>query len=449
MPTIQTNHGSFPGAHVGEHFDPLIPVVDKTICGGAPKPRWYVGEISIPEDTAGGTYRGVLVWERPLPISIEVLPMTIPDAASFPGYTEMTTYWNLLGTYGEWRGNEGDLSEPYVRTLMEHRLYPLTTIVAAPSIVQRGDLAILDFDSSPSVSSSINRLNIAPRPPGIYMGVPGITRESIGTKPAEERLTALEHTLRSLSPSRKAMIYLWDEPTKEQMPAVKRYAEMVKKFAPSVRVMVTTPYTKDLHDVVDIFAPVMDYVDAKGFPTFKEYRAIQNQGKELWWYVSCMSHGCDADMDSGVPDFVLDRPAVYITSIPWLSLRFGVDAFLYYHVNQAFQYYPKRDPWRDLWDFSGNGDGTILYPGRAGERGFATDQPITSLRLKTWREASYDAEYINWMNRLEAPPEWWPREYHALVPSIRTWNRDYQAYRRLRDRIARYLKLRAEQGGRS
>ena len=183
----------------------------------------------------------------------------------------------------------------------------------------------------------------------------------------------------------------------------------------------------------------MDQFDTSGYPPPAVYRDLQRQGHETWWYVSCMSHGCEALRDSKVPDMVIDRPSSYVRSIGWLSMRYSINAFLYYSVNNGFQYAPKRDPWNSLWDFSGNGDGTLFYPGRPGERGLSSHQPIASLRLKLWRESSFDAEYISWMNELPTKPSWWEKEVNAIAQSTTSWERDYSKYQILRDKAGEYL----------
>ncbi|MCB0334068.1 MAG: DUF4091 domain-containing protein [Bdellovibrionales bacterium] len=198
-------------------------------------------------------------------------------------------------------------------------------------------------------------------------------------------------------------------------------------------------YSPEFHDVVDIFAPVADFIGTNGFPAMDTYRKLQKEGKEVWWYVSCMSHGCDALADSGISDLVIDRPSSYIRSIGWLGAKEGIDAFLYYFVNYAYQFYPERDPWKDQWDFSGNGDGTLVYPGRPGMFGLSQHTPLPSLRLKLLRETSQDAQYVSWMKGLPSPPSWWEKEFEELLPTLRTWKRDYGAYTLLRQKMGEFL----------
>jgi hypothetical protein len=198
------------------------------------------------------------------------------------------------------------------------------------------------------------------------------------------------------------------------------------------------PRIPSLEKAIDIFVPIMN--DWGGDSSrMQRYRLLQREGKQLWTYLSCMSHGCERPVESGYPDWVLDRPSVWIRSMTWVLSQMKIDGFLYYDVDYAYQFYPKKDPWTDLWYFDGNGDGTLFYPGRPGEHGLKDHQPIDSIRLKAWREASYDAEYIRWMNRLESPPAWWRQGYSALVQSPTEWSKQYEDYQALRDRAGEYL----------
>jgi hypothetical protein len=59
--------------------------------------------------------------------------------------------------------------------------------------------------------------------------------------------------------------------------------------------------------------------------------------------------------------------------------------------------------------------------------------------MKLWRESSFDAEYIKWMNDLPSPPPWWRTELEALVQSTTKWSHDYARYQLLREKAGNYL----------
>jgi hypothetical protein len=54
----------------------------------------------------------------------------------------------------------------------------------------------------------------------------------------------------------------------------------------------------------------------------------------------------------------------------------------------------QHDPWNNQWDFSGNGDGTLFYPGTPAKIGGTTHIPLASIRLKMVREGMEDYEYL-------------------------------------------------------
>ena len=121
----------------------------------------------------------------------------------------------------------------------------------------------------------------------------------------------------------------------------------------------------------------------------------------MWTYQSCMSHGCGgtvnmgspSDQDryfTGWPSYMIDASAVRNRAMEWLSFRYRVTGELYYETALAFG----GDPWNDQWDFSGNGDGTLFYPGTPARSAGRTDVPIASIRLKMLREGMEDYEYL-------------------------------------------------------
>lgn len=439
LPAIEIKNPSYPGAKTGAYVDPALPVTNDKLCPEKTHKGWIWAELHIPADAIPGTYTGGFTFaERYLPVSVQVWPMKMPEKFSFPGYSELTTWFNLLGHFGKWQDGEGELARKYIDEMVQHRLLPLKSAVKTPSVV-KSETLVLDLKDNPTPTMSFNAVALHSRPSWAYFDFPTTAYSDWPEKKVVEYFEAMEETLPIPGRQGRAMIYLWDEPKEDEMPRLARLAKLVKEHSPSVRTMVTTASEPSLDPIVDIYVPIMDYYDLKGHPTPAHYQKLRRQGKEIWWYVSCMSHGCDALVDSGAPDFVIERSSSYIRSIPWIASLYDIDAFLYYSVNNGYQFYPSRDPWENLWDFSGNGDGTLFYPGRAGERNLTEEIPIASIRLKLWREASFDAEYIRWMDELESPPDWWKYERKTLTTSPRKWERDYRKYHQLRKRAGLYL----------
>ena len=59
---------------------------------------------------------------------------------------------------------------------------------------------------------------------------------------------------------------------------------------------------------------------------------------------------------------MIDSDPVRNRALEWLAFEYGVTGELYYETGYAFgQGNP--GPWVTQWAFTGNGDGTLFYPG--------------------------------------------------------------------------------------
>jgi hypothetical protein len=104
----------------------------------------------------------------------------------------------------------------------------------------------------------------------------------------------------------------------------------------------------------------------------------------------------------------------------WLAFRYRLAGELYYETAMAYGH----DPWANQWDFSGNGDGTLFYPGTPAKIGGATHVPVASIRLKMIREGMEDFEYLTLLSRAGGEAEarqiadaLFPTAYATEVPA--------------------------------
>jgi O-antigen ligase len=430
MPKVVTREGSFPGAHVGEHYDPLVPAVNGRVCGSG----WSWGEAEIGDDAPPGEGSGFIRVENgpELPWKLEVWPMRMPKFPTVPAYMELTSWYLLLGHYGKWHEGEGELAARYLEEMRRHRIYPLKTAVKRPPYkVSKGQVE-LELDDG--TKESFQALAVAE---SALVDFP--TFDPKWNEAETEKYWRAVHASVSKSGFRnRSMVYFWDEPKPKDFPKLLTELKLAKKNAPGLKLMVTTDFDPRLAPYVDIFTPVMNHYDAPGHPPAAAYKAWRKGERQLWWYISCMSHGCTGQEESGLPDLMLDRPAAWVRSLGWLTFVEGIDAFMYYSVNNFFQHYPKKDPWKTLWDFHGNGEGTLFYPGRPGVHPSITEhQPVPSIRLKLWRESSFDAEYAAMMSAKKT--DWWPAELKRIAGSTKSWSKKYSDYQALRDRAGAFL----------
>jgi Domain of unknown function (DUF4091) len=452
MPYVKTREPSFPGAYVGSHHDPLPPLQGNRICPIPSAPGadiWAWGEISLPASLPPGDYQARIIAtageeRRELPVQLHVWKMKMPEKPVLPFYAEYSSWYGVLGHFGHTHPKETELGRLYARSLRAHRIQPMKFWAQVPSLRPEKGAPGLDLDKAAPGSLSFRELVLGEKPSWALFDFP----RPLGDLAKQEELywQAAEKEIRREGLAGKAFVYLWDEPKAADYPQLIALAEKVKKAAPSLKILVTTsqyerqPRNAALERNVDIFVPVWnDWAESFHPASMQRYQELRKSGKEVWTYLSCMSHGCSRGEESGLPDWVIDRPATWVRAMGWLWSRMELDGFLYYDVDYAYQFHPAKDPWNDLWYFHGNGDGTLFYPGRPGEHGLESHEPVASIRLKIWREASFDAEYIRWMNGLKNPPSWWKTELESLAPSPRSWSHKYSDYQNLRDKAGAYL----------
>src|SRR3569832_2636426 len=95
-----------------------------------------------------------------------------------------------------------------------------------------------------------------------------------------------------------------------------------------------------------------------------------------------------------------DLPAIYSLVLEWMTYKYqighsapGPATELFFETVYAYQF-STNDPWKNLYYYTGNGDGTYFYPGRPDKIGGTHHIPIPSIRLKMLREGIEDYEYL-------------------------------------------------------
>ena len=188
--------------------------------------------------------------------------------------------------------------------------------------------------------------------------------------------------------------------------------------SPPVRSLVTTTLpearaqagtagdTLTADHVIDVMVPAINFMDATkrhanfgtstdpySYDTFLGDPSLA-PGNELWLYQSCMSHDCGGSSASGTgwPSYMIDASALRNRAMQWLMFAYETTGELYWETGYAL--YAKRDAWTNQWAYTGNGDGTLFYPGTPAKVGGSTNIPIASIRLKMIREGMEDFEYL-------------------------------------------------------
>jgi hypothetical protein len=387
--------------------DALVPAADEvagearnafplSVPSGESRAIW--AEVHVPADAVAGEYRGSVhvTWdggEATVPVTLTVWPFTLPSTASLKS-AFVFSYGAIPAEHRLTGDAQSALRERYGRLALDHRITLSRVDDGNP------DLAHLSGFFAPQLDGTAE------------------------TALAGARMTAFEFVGRadyagwaSWFAARgwgdRLFQYTCDEPPLTcawaDIPARARAA---RAASPPLRTLVTTSIQEaDAHgvtDSIDIMVPVVNYMDDRpGSPYAGSQRArydaflAGSPGRELWLYQSCMSHGCGgtvnmgspSDSDryfTGWPSYMIDASAVRNRAMEWLSFKYGATGELYYETAMAYGH----DPWTNQWDFSGNGDGTLFYPGTPARIGGSSHVPVASIRLKMIREGMEDYEYL-------------------------------------------------------
>lgn len=392
---------------VGPWPDPLIPAVDAysgearnafpfDVPVGELRAIWV--EVFVPPDTPHGDYTGTVtvqgggLAETAVEVRLRVRGFDLPSTATLK--SAFGVRWNVcashLGSY-EACGDSG--TEEYLvlygRSALDHRVSLEAVIYYGPD------------------GSDWSRFDAAYGP--LFNGT------------ADTRLAGARQTTVRLMTSDESQYAAWHDHfdamgwlgmlfdyTCDEPPLGCDFSDIAPRAAPvqaaGIRTLVTTDIDEvteqGLADDIDIMVPIVNYIhDRDGENRRPDYDAFLAMGpeKELWMYQSCMSHGCGdgcvettSDYFTGWPSYMIDTSAVQNRAMEWISFIYDMAGELYFETT-----YDHPTAWDDQCDFSGNGDGTLFYPGTPDRIGGTSHIPIESIRLKLIREGMEDFEYLN------------------------------------------------------
>jgi len=369
-------------------------------------------DVHVPPGTKAGTYKGSLEVkgngiQQSLPIELEVFGFELPSTPSYATAFGLTWNGTCQAHFGEAWCNGDDETFDRLRQLygiagLDNRI-SFSAVVGAPVPGSGGNLDFSRYDRTygPLLDGSAKT-----RLAGAALRAVEVWQRD----PDTSDYGAWARHFKDKGWFNKLFDYTCDEP-----PLTCSWSDIGPRQArvhggdPKLKSLVTTTvaHLKDhgLYESTDIIVPVVNFVEGKngeyaGDQT-ADYRQAAKDGKTVWVYSSCMSHGCgntvtgeyggDADL-AGWPSLVIDHSALRNRAMPWVAYRYGFTGELYW--DSAYSFTTKSDPWNDLYDFTGNGDGTLFYPGRPDKIGGSTHIPVESIRMKEVRDGVEDYEYL-------------------------------------------------------
>jgi glycosyl hydrolase family 123 len=398
----------------GRWPDALVPDVDDVVgeqrsafpfdvSGGESRAIWV--EVHVPAGAKPGTYQGEVTvssaeGEAKVPFSLVVWDFELPSTSS------LRTAFNL--SYGVIPAAHGGVSGDDLATLrarygqmgLDHRV----TLTGVTDDGASFDTGHLERFYGPLFDGTA---------PTQLQGAKATALKYMGSETSVDDHKQWASFARSKGWFDRLFDYVCDEPPLTcAWSDIGPRAQAAHDADPDFRTLVTTQiWDAQDHGVdqdIDLLVPVINWMDDKpGSAVAGDQRARYDgwlqggKNRELWLYQSCMSHGCGgtvnmgspSDTDryyTGWPSYMIDASASRNRAMEWLTFLEDGTGELYWETANAFTH----DAWSNQWDFSGNGDGTLFYPGTPARIGGKTDIPVASIRLKMIREGMEDYEYL-------------------------------------------------------
>jgi len=409
------------GGQAGLWPDPLLPV--NRASGGtnpavlparstAERPLVLYLEACVPLGMEPGVYRGqleVTFRDGPratLPLELDVAPVDIPPTSSLKNTWGLGVYVLAHG-FGVPRDSpEGvALLRAAGRALLEHRLsgYQMG-IDPLPSRAGPGGTRVVDFSGYDAEMAEV--LGGTALRSGARFTTTEVRDDwRLTTAERIAYLRAWQAHFAERGWRQLLWYYAKDEPKPDDDPRVR--AESALTHAVGNLPILVTSFRSSLWDAADIVAPVMVCLFPRpgrslcpGAEPVSRVRARIGPTKQLWWYQSCMFHGCDGPPEdrklaasmTGWASYMIDHSGPRNRAMGVLAFLERIEGELYFDTLVAWE--KDGQPWRDVWRFGGNGDGTFFYPGTREQVGDEAPVLVPSLRLKTVRDGLEDYELL-------------------------------------------------------
>ncbi len=176
-----------------------------------------------------------------------------------------------------------------------------------------------------------------------------------------------------------------DEPNDANALEFKELANLIRSYAPEIKLYDALSYNDKVHGALDIWIPLnKSYQENKA-----KLDSYRENGSEIWQYVCC---GPRAD---GFMNRFTDYPLICSRYQFWGNYKYDLSGYLHW---AAVFYQPGQDPWVQSCPHHVNadsectlpaGDTHLLYPGDG--------HPYISMRLEQHREGLEDYEILKYI----------------------------------------------------
>ena len=213
--------------------------------------------------------------------------------------------------------------------------------------------------------------------------------------------------------------HLADEPITTNIRTYRAIAELLKKYAPELRIIEAT-HAKDLTGSMDVWVPQLNFLHKD----FDHYQERQAAGDEVWFYTCVFPQGEYANR-------FIEQPLMKTRLLHWINYRYGITGYLHWGYNKWADespythttrphpgppYLPAGDPW-------------IVYPG--------IDGPFDSIRFEAMRDGIADHEMLSLLG--ERDPEAAARLAAIHILDFDSYETDVETFRATRRELLELL----------
>lgn len=395
-----------------------------SVAAGLNQPIWL--DVNIPASAAAGTYTGQVTVSAQgeasisIPLTLTVWDFALPAADGIPNYFGMhmgdiiryhAGTWACSGTncWLDWNVTARTIVKRYETLAHEHRLSVWPMFIPDPGgdeCQPPNDWSAYDAAVRPYMDGSYwpdgvpSAFLETPFAPGVDWGLEADCTPAQYTALAQ----AWAQHLKAQGWFNKALVYAYDEPPDEVLPAILEDAQRMQAGDPGWkrRILVTTAPTPNnistLNPALGIYTICLRCYEDWSFdgstPAGEiyygraEWPGLFAQGIRLWFYES---NAQSAPYPTFASNTLLGaEPQIML----WGAWYEHAEGFLLWDTTAWNQ----DDPWGPNVDYGKTGDGVLLYPGNhnglAAPLGspaeVAVDGPIPSYRLKMVRAGLQD-----------------------------------------------------------
>ena len=377
--------------------DPLLPAGPLDLKPNRTRSYWLT--VHVPKTTHAGKYAGALTITaagsvREIPITVEVLPIRLPDKRPMH-MTNWFAYGNLAKHHRVkmWSEKYWRLLDAYAKDMAEHGQDTILVSLGLVGIWQEKDGTLsFDFSRFDRFVETFDRRGVAER---IELGHVGGRRPAGWTSPIgshnwkvnlrkgakavklspEEKTAALvaavQKHLHEKGWLKRAMIHIADEPIPGNLESWQALSRIVHRAAPKIP-RIDAIHVRDCGGELEVYCPELGYFDK----WYDHLSQLQKQGKiELWFYTCCNPRGLYANRFT---DYELIKPRL----LHWMNYYYDARGYLHW----GLAYWTDK-PYKDAAKGAlPPGDAWIIYPGK--------DGPVSSIRWEALRDGVEDFELL-------------------------------------------------------